>query len=981
MEMKNEWVKDPKIFNVNRLRATASIHRYASIKELKEKQSSFNYSLNGSWKFHYATGFNQLIPEFSNKDYCVDHWDEIKVPGHIQLQGYGKPMYVNQIYPWSGTQQIIPGELPDKNPIGSYVTYFDSSVIKDNVDTYITFHGVESAMALWVNGTFVGYSEDTFTPSSFNITDLIVNGENKIAVNVYRFSSGSWLEDQDFWRFSGIFRDVELQMVPHVHLKDIKILTHLNENYDHATVEVTPMIVKKEAKFKAVYTLKYKDEVIGQKESKDCCSPINFEFDDPHLWSAEKPNLYQLYVEIMDEKGLVECSQYNVGVREFKLIDGIMCINGKRIVFHGVNRHEFSAKTGRTVSYEDTKKDILNMKANNINALRTCHYPNQTFVYDLCDEYGLYVIDEVNLETHGTWSELFDKTHIIPDDKSEWLDIILDRANSMYERDKNHPSIIIWSLGNESYGGKNLYEMSKFMKQKDTSRLIHYEGLSHDRRYNETSDIESQMYTFAVDVEKYLKEHQDKPFILCEYAHSMGNSNGALFKYIDLEKKYSLYQGGFIWDYIDQALYHDGKLCYGGDFGERPSDYDFCGNGIVFADRTNTPKMQEVKYCYQYVDFRIDEDVIHISNNYLFTDLNEYQLQMDLLCNGNVVQTKTMTVDCKPLSSVVVENPFKINDQDQEYTVTVYLKKNHEIYAQEQYIYEVKNKTHNIHTTKHVDIVEDYLNVGVVGKDFNAIFSKQKGLVSYRYHQQEYIRVPVRPNFFRAATNNDVENKYGYRYGKWLTASLYAKCEFVGISKGDCSCKIEYAYDLPNLQDEKVHLVYEVYGDGKIIVDMSYQPVVSEIEMPVFGLIFQLYKDMEEVNYYGFGPEENYIDRNKGALLGKYTYQVTDNLTPYLYPQECGNRTHVRELSVAGENTKLTVKGEDFEFTALHYTPYELENARHKDELPNVYQTVLCINEKQMGVAGDDTWGAKTHDEFLLDKEKHHLRFSFKGKL
>ena len=569
----------------------------------------------------------------------------------------------------------------------------------------------------------------------------------------------------------------------------------------------------------------------------------------------------------MDEKGLVECSQYNVGVREFKLIDGIMCINGKRIVFHGVNRHEFSAKTGRTVSYEDTKKDILNMKANNINALRTCHYPNQTFVYDLCDEYGLYVIDEVNLETHGTWSELFDKTHIIPDDKSEWLDIILDRANSMYERDKNHSSIIIWSLGNESYGGKNLYEMSKFMKQKDTSRLIHYEGLSHDRRYNETSDIESQMYTFAVDVEKYLNKHQDKPFILCEYAHSMGNSNGALFKYIDLEKKYPLYQGGFIWDYIDQALYHDGKLCYGGDFGERPSDYDFCGNGIVFANRTNTPKMQEVKYCYQYVDFRIDENDIHINNNYLFTDLNEYQLQMDLLCNGNVVQSKTMTVDCQPLSSVVVENSFKINNQNQEYALTVYLKKNNEIYAKQQYIYEIKNKTHNIHTTKHVDIVEDYLNVGVVGKDFNAIFSKQKGLVSYRYHQQEYIRVPVRPNFFRAATNNDVENKYGYRYGKWLTASLYAKCEFVGVSKGDSSCKVEYAYDLPNLQDEKVHLVYEVYGDGKIIVDMSYQPGVSEIEMPVFGLIFQLYKDMEEVNYYGYGPEENYIDRNKGALL------------------------------------------------------------------------------------------------------------------
>lgn len=557
--MNNEWVKDPKVFNINREKAHASIHRYASLEEMHTNKSSYIYSLNGKWKFHYANGFNQLIKDFFNKDYNSDNWDEINVPGHIQLQGYGTPMYVNQIYPWSAIEQIIPGEIPEHNPIGSYITYFDNSVIKDNTDVYITFKGVESAMALWVNGIFVGYSEDTFTPSRFNITSLIEEGNNKIAVSVYRFSSGSWLEDQDFWRFSGIFRDVELEMVPHTHLEDVKILTHLNDTYDHAVVEVNPTVIHPT---KVIYTLKYNDEIIASQIKEDSTS-LQFELEHPHLWSAEKPHLYTLIIEVMDEEGLVECISQQVGVREFKIINGIMCINGQRIIFHGVNRHEFSAYTGRYVSYEETKQDILNMKAHNINALRASHYPNQSFVYDLCDEYGLYVIDEVNLETHGTWSEYFDKEHIIPDNKPEWLDIILDRANSMYERDKNHPSIIIWSLGNESHGGKNLYEMSQFLRNKDQSRVIHYEGIFHDRSYNETSDIESQMYTYVKDIEKYLTTHQDKPFILCEYAHSMGNSNGALFKYIDLEKKYPLYQGGFIWDYIDQALYHDGKLCYG----------------------------------------------------------------------------------------------------------------------------------------------------------------------------------------------------------------------------------------------------------------------------------------------------------------------------------------------------------------------------------------------------------------------------------
>lgn len=969
LHMNLSWLSNPEIFQVNRLTAHSSHHYYANE---EEKQSSFIHVLDGTWKFHYANALNEVIDGFEKESYDCSTWDDIQVPSHIQMQGYGTPMYVNQIYPWSGSEELLPGEIPQHNPVGSYVTYFDSSILKENTKTRIVFHGAESGMALWINGAFVGYSEDSFTPSAFDISEYIHEGRNKVAVNVYRFTSGSWLEDQDFWRFSGLFRSVELQSVPFVHVNDLKITQDVND-LKHPKIIVASVMEASED-----YTLEYRlfdadHTLLQSKVTNDTCV---FEVDDPVLWYAEKPYLYHVEIVVKQEDKIIECVREHVGIRKFVLKDGIMYINEKRIVFHGVDRHEFSCESGRVVSYDLTKQDILNMKANNINAIRTSHYPNQTFLYDLCDEYGIYVIDETNLETHGTWSEFFDKEHIIPNDDPKWLENVLDRAKSMYERDKNHPSILIWSCGNESYGGKDIFEMSEYFRSVDPSRLVHYEGVSLDTRYPDTTDMVSRMYTPAKEIEAYLKEHTEKPFILCEYAHAMGNSNGALYKYTDLEKKYPQYQGGFIWDYVDQAILHDGKLYYGGDFHERPSDYDFCGNGIMFADRTPTPKLQEVKYCYQFIDTEINAKEITITNRYLITNLNEFDTFMTLYADGKEVKKETYHLSCKANESITIENPFVV-DAKHEYSILVTFEKDGHEYAHEQYVYPYQREEHHVWTP--LSINEDYLNVGVSFEGGNVIFSKSKGLVSYKVHSHEFIRMPVRPNFFRAATNNDVENGYGYRYGQWLQNSLYAKCKYINTVKEENRCIVSYEYALPSMEDHPLHMNYEVYGDGEIVVDMYLDAFENHIEMPTFGILLQTYADLDEVSYYGNGPEENYIDRKKGAVLGKYTYNVKENLTPYLYPQECGNHTDIRELNVHSKKHALLIAGNMFECSVLPYSPFVLENAKHQWELPQAYETVLSINEKQMGIAGDNTWGARTHDEFLLTKEKHHLRISIKG--
>ncbi|MDD3214443.1 MAG: glycoside hydrolase family 2 TIM barrel-domain containing protein, partial [Eubacteriales bacterium] len=606
------YLTDPRVFAVGRLPACSDHEVFANDAEAAAGQSSLRLSLNGRWKFAYSENPDVRPVGFEAAGYDCSTWNDITVPGHIQLQGWGKPQYVNIQYPWDGHEAVKPPQVPVRhNPVGSYVTAFHVPEAWAGRRVTLVFNGVESAFFVWVNGVLLGYAEDSFTPSRFDITDALVAGENRLAVEVYRFCSGSWLEDQDFWRFSGIFRTVELKAEPRAHVSDLFVHALPAEDLQTATLTAELALSLPNEPVSVRATL-----LDAQGRTADECTLLAesaFRFirtlQNPALWSAEQPNLYTLRLTLLDSRGnALETAQTEVGFRRVEIRGGMLKLNGKRVVFHGVDRHEFCHTAGRALSEADMLWDMRTLKRNNINAVRTSHYPNQSLWYKLCDRYGIYLIDETNLETHGTWGlpDRLTPEDALPGNREEWLPACLDRARSMLERDKNHASVLLWSCGNESFGGSVLFQMSQFFRERDPSRAVHYEGVFNDRRYNDTSDVESRMYPPAAEIAEWLDSHTDKPYLLCEYSHAMGNSCGGLADYIALESRYPQYQGGFIWDWVDQALETSlpggGRaLAYGGDFTDQPNDRTFCGNGLLFADRAPTPKLQEVKYLYQPV--------------------------------------------------------------------------------------------------------------------------------------------------------------------------------------------------------------------------------------------------------------------------------------------------------------------------------------------------------------------------------------------
>ena len=1003
-------VKDPRYFRDGRLDAHSDHRYYASAQEAEEKESRFTESLNGLWKFHYARNYGSAIPGFESADYDCRSWEDIRVPAHIQMEGYDVPQYANTQYPWEGHEEIAPGEIPEKfNPVASYVKYFEVPESMKGRRLFISFQGAESGLALWLNGHFVGYSEDTFTPSEFELTDYVQEGENKLAAQVFKWTSSSWCEDQDFYRFSGIYRDVYLYTVPDVHIRDLRIRAVPDENLTKGILEIC---TEAWGEGKAEICLTKDGQTFqGAFDLKD--GGITMEIENPVLWSAEDPQLYDLTIQVYDRAGkLQEYIPERVGFRRFEMKDRIMTLNGKRIVFKGVNRHEFSSVTGRHVSEEELIKDLKTMKQNNINAIRTCHYPDASLIYRLCDEYGLYMIDETNLESHGSWDTVEasgDFSGVVPCDRPEWLDMMLDRANSMYQRDKNHPAILIWSCGNESFGGKDIFEMSQFFRREDPTRLVHYEGVFHDRRYNDTSDMESQMYTSVENIKKFLEKDRSKPFICCEYTHAMGNSCGAMHKYTDLTDTEPLYQGGFIWDYIDQTLYKKDRYgkefqAYGGDFGERPTDYEFSANGIVHGgERNPSPKMQEVKFNYQNITAQVGEDQVKVINKNLFLNTDCFDCVVTVEREGKVIRRAKLETAVAPLSEIIYSLPVAKETKAGEYVVTVsfllkedtaWAPKGHEV-AFGQYVYKVQGERKKC--GKKIEVIRSTHNIGLRGESFEVLFSGLNGgLASYKYGGKEMIEAIPKPNFWRAPTDNDNGNFMAARYGQWKIASLYATHKDYRentyarilepeLEAEDNKAKVTFTYILPTTPNAQCRLSYEVDGDGRVKTTLSYDPVKELGDMPEFGVMFKLSADYDHLEWYGLGPAETYADRCKGARLGVYRNLVKDNMAAYIVPQECGAKTGVRYAKV----TDRKGRGMLFEmdpncgpmmFSALPYTPHELENARHPYELPEVHYTVVRAALGQMGVGGDDSWGSPTHPEYLLKADKKmEFSFSFRG--
>lgn len=1018
-------IKNPEIFEQNRLAAHSDHVCYKNELEKIKGKSSLRYDMNGLWKFVYAKNQSLAPCGFEAANYDCKSWDEIRVPAHIQMEGYDVPIYTNTTYPWEADEFIKPGEVPEIfNPVSSYVKYFTIPENMKNKRVCISFQGVESGFALWLNGHYVGYSEDTFDPSDFELTDYIVEGENKLAVRVWKWTSSSWCEDQDFYRFSGIFRDVFLYAVPCAHVEDLSVVPTLNDTFDEGTLSVSIKADGDGIASVKLYELgdlsveKYDraklllEEFDIELRNKEICEG-SCNVKNPLLWSAEKPNLYEVKIIVKDTHGNeTEFISQLAGFRRFEMVDGLMKLNGKRIVFKGVNRHEFSSITGRVPNRDEVIKDIVTMKKNNINAIRTSHYPDDSMLYELCDIYGIYMIAENNLESHGTW-EAYNKGYVdldfvVPKDKPQWREMMLDRANSCYQRDKNHPAILIWSCGNESFGGKTIYEMSQLFRQLDKHRLVHYEGVFSDRSYNDTSDMESQMYTPAAGIEKFLAEHPEKPFICCEYTHAMGNSCGAMHKYTELSDREPRYQGGFIWDYIDQSIYKKDRygkwfLTYGGDFGDRPTDGDFSGNGICYGgEREASPKMQEVKFNYQNISVDFDSDYIFtVTNKNLFVNTSVFDAFAILLADGNEVYKTRLQISVPPMEKASYEVPVTLKnsmiDVEKEYCIVVsFVLKENTIWEKAGYEiafgqHMIKKPVSEYSCDKSVELVVGNGNILVRGENFKALFSRMNlGMVSYVYGGVEMLpnTIPL-PNFWRTPTNNDSGNMMPQRYAQWKIASMYVTTRqnqrFADTSprveKNDNNIAITYTYFMPTTPQSSCEVTYRVFGDGTIETTLSYDPVKELGDMPEFGLMFKLDADYDTVKWYGLGPQETYEDRQHGGKYGVYENKVADNVAEYLVPQESGNKCRVRYAKVMDKKGRgMLFFGDELSFSALPYTPHELENAAHHFELPPVHYTVVRVAKKQMGVGGDDSWGSHTHPEYLLDaSEKMEFTFCFRG--
>jgi len=1004
----NKYWENPHVISENKEEPHATLIPYFSLDKAIEgirEKATFYKTLNGKWKFKWVKKSSERPKDFYKSNYDVSKWDEIYVPSNWQMHGYGQPIYLNIPYPFEKNPPYINN---DNNPVGSYKRTFTVPTNCENNQTFIHFAGVESAFFIWINGEKVGYSEGSRTPAEFNISKFIKTGKNNLAVEVYRYSDGSYLEDQDFWRLSGIFRDVYFYSTPQVHIRDFEVKTNLDENYEDAEIEIISKVknysLSNSTSVKLGVKIFDKDKAIVFSKVSDPCKvntedkiTIKGKIKNPKKWSTETPNLYTLVLSLIDENNhVLEYESAKFGFRAVEIINKQLCINGKPIMIKGVNRHEHDPVTGHTVSRKSMIKDIMLMKQNNINTVRTSHYPNVPLWYELCDEYGMYVIDEANIESHGMGY----KPNETLANKLEWGESHLDRIKRMVERDKNHPSIIVWSMGNEAGFGTNFIEASKWIHKRDSTRPVMYERAEQ----HESVDIVTPMYDRIEEMIEYVKSNPSRPYFQCEYAHAMGNSVGNLQDYWDVFEKYDVLQGGCIWDWIDQGIKKKSPegieyWAFGGDFGEVKHDGNFCMNGLVMPDRAITPKLKEVKKVYQNIKFLpvdLKNGKFKIANKFQFTNLNKFYFKWNITENGKIISYgKISDVKVKPGE----EKTIKIYLQrlkpapGNEYFLNIYahqkeeqplISKDHIVaYEQMKIPIDLSQTNKNLENLAKLNFVENDSIVIITGDKIKINFSKEIGtIIKYSFVGEDLISKGPLPNFWRAPTDNDFGNKMHERCASWKEASNSRIVETIDIaSVNESTIKIKTVYRFPSVSSKQI-TAFTILGNGEVKIENKFIPDKGNLsELPRFGMNIYIPKDYYNVKWFGRGPHENYWDRKTSALVGIYKSTVSEQYVAYESPQENGYKTEVRWLALTNENGNgLIIKGLPlFGFSALNYTNQDLtqkyRGSMHAYKLKTRDFISVNIDLKQMGVGGDNSWGARTHSQYTLPAKEYSFSF------
>lgn len=1004
-----EW-QDPDVVELNREDPHATRFSFDTYHQALEgkKNASDNYmTLNGPWKFHYSENPGMRPVDFYKTGFNDSDWDLIEVPSNWELEGYGYPIYSNTPFEW--TLDPNPPEIPtDYNPVGSYRRTFNLPAGWNSKQVYIHFGAVKSAFYLWVNGRKVGYSQGSKTPAEFNITPYLSDGENQLAVEVYRWSDGSWLECQDFWRISGIEREVYLEARPGIHIHDYWCKAGLTGDYLTGLLELDVEVRTVAGKINGSYTVdaslipadgeKAWAEVLSLDETENGVwkASIKDLVGEIKRWSAETPELYTLVLTLKDAGGnSLEHLSSRVGFRTSEIKYGKLLVNGKAVTLKGVNRHEHDEYKGHVVSEEIMLRDIELMKLYNVNAVRTSHYPNDPRWYELCDQYGLYVIDEANIESHGMGyrpdrtlgnNPLFLKSH-------------LDRTIRMVERDKNHPSVIIWSLGNEAGDGVCFDATYDWIKQRDPSRPVQYERSTSGRN----TDIFCPMYMRIYDMIKYVESHPDKPLIQCEYAHAMGNSNGNIMDYWEVIDKYEQLQGGFIWDWVDQGIAQisgDGEKywAYGGDFEPEGVHHDgsFCLNGVVFPDRSIHPSIFEVKRAYQYVGFEtvnFSQDRIKVINKYDFISLKDFDLKWELTANGQLVESGVIPLpDVSPGLSSFIDLGISngVADSSKEYFLNLtavsrqdapMVPAGHEV-AGVQFALNpaaakpVCQEDFANKGTGEISFVETKTTLTVTIPGGEIEFDRATGkLSSYIISNKELISAGPAPNFWRAPIENDFGNSMPRRSAMWKTFGDELELQTLVPVQLDSTVLLVAEYIHPE-NGSNYRVSYRCNSLGEILVSVEFLPSQDNFpELPRFGMSLVIPEGFEKLEYFGRGPHENYIDRNHSSHVGIYSSTVDKQYVPYITNGENGNKTHVRWLKLSdGNGNGITITGSPtIDFSALHYSQDQLDrevrDGAHTIDLEKSGKVFLNVDWKQMGVGGDNSWGARTHAEYVLRAE------------